>query len=225
MGIADLIQVVSQSRKTGALVLSSDGLDARLYYRKGNLVDARSGENRGMDVLVRIIDWTGGEFEFKPGVETDTSSLDMDVHRAVMTAAKLRDERKMEEAQRMREENERAAQACDPAMVEQLRQLISMAEFVRHVSVLDAEGRLVGEAFGSGTAPDGLRNLSLNLHSFAKQYPRAEMKRVVIEDEAGTVALARMPEDRSLVLVADRAASLGVVCVTLGKLLASLTSR
>ncbi len=267
MGIVDLIQFFGQSRKTGVLLLNSEGQEARLYYRKGNLTDARAGQDSGMDVVSHVIDWTGGDFEFQAGVESDDPVLDIDLPRALMTAVKIRDERKMaeerrrqeEEARRKQEEElkrqaeearrreqeelerrveearrqeqetrleeqRRVEQALDPETCAQLNQWISGAEFVQHVAILNPDGWLIAEAHGHQAPANGFREVSKSLHAFARHYTRSDMKRVVIEDEAGTVVLARMPQDRALVVAADRAASLGVVCVTFGKLLARLSS-
>jgi hypothetical protein len=299
VGIVDLIQFVGQSRKTGALVLNSRGNEARLFYRKGNLVDARTGRDEGLEALSQIIGWNQGGFEFQPGAMSESPTLELDLTRALMAAAKIRDARKQEEQkrkleaeerQRLAEEKRRAEEAerlrlaaeqqrkreeeekrrlaedrqrlewekrwleeekhrqaeqksrleaeeklrreeeeaeqepLDQETSEQIAGWMAKSEFLQHVSLLGADGRLIGEAHAPGAVPNGLRGLSLHLHSFAQRYPRSDMKRVVIEDEAGTVVLLTLPEGRVLIAVADRAASLGIVCMTLGKLTARLTS-
>ena len=221
LGIVDLIQFVNQARKTGALVVSGAGGDARLYYRKGNLIDARLGKEAGIEVLVRAVDWTSGEFEFVPDVETQEETIQMDLHRAVMQAVKIRDERKMEEERRKSEELARTQATPAPGPGTDLNQLMAMGDFLRHIIILDAEGRVVGQAHSPGTPPNEAEGVAVTLHILARNYPRKELRRAFIEDDAGTVVLAKLPDDRTLVVVADRVASLGVISVTVGK----LTSR
>jgi hypothetical protein len=229
LAVVDLIQFVHQARQTGALQLKGAGQEARLFYRQGALVDARSGPHAGLEVLIRVIDWTSGEFEFLAGQESSETTIDMDLHRAVMMAVKLRDERKAEEE---RQQAERAAQAKARAHAgnghaasEQLKQLVSMGDFLLHLCLLDGEGRLLGEAHGSRAENRDLAPVVAAMAEFARTYPRGEMKRMFIEDEAGTVVLAGVPGERLLLAIADRGAPLGAVSVTLGKLLAKLDAN
>ena len=91
LSVVDLVQFVHQTHKTGALVLNGDGGEAQLFYRDGDLIDARLGNEAGLEVLVRTVDWSRGEFEFQQGVEAQAETIQMDLHRAVMNAVKIRD--------------------------------------------------------------------------------------------------------------------------------------
>jgi ATP-dependent Clp protease ATP-binding subunit ClpA len=117
---------------------------------------------------------------------------------------------------------EKTPQPLDAETCEQFDQWIAKSPFLRHVSLLDAEGRVIGEAHAHGASPNGNYKLSQHMREFVREYPRAEMRRVVIEDEAGTVVLANLPRERLLIAVADGSVSLGNVFVTLSKMTASL---
>lgn len=227
LAVVDLIQFVHQARQTGALQLKGAGQEASLFYRQGALVDARSGPYAGLEVLVRVIDWTSGEFEFLAGQEASEVTIDMDLHRAVMMAVKLRDERKAEEERQRAERaaRERAHANNGHAASEHLRQLIGMGDFLLHLCLLDGEGKLLGEAHGSRAESGDLSPVVTAMAGFARTYPRGEMKRMFIEDEAGTVVLAGVPGERLLLAIAERGAPLGAVSVTLGKLLAKLDAN
>lgn len=295
--VVELIQLIGQARKTGALAMSSGDRESVLYFRKGELVDVRTGPDKGIEALSQIIDWRDGAFEFRGGAVTSEVTIYMDAHDALTAAARLRDENKQraqEEALRKQEEEQglaaepmsllepaarnetltagwqfsaeewrqqemevvrRDAPGYEPAPVaavpqtelhpeqrahivgaaeepvpepldsvtcEQIGQWIARSPFLLHVSLLDGDGRVIGEAHAPGTSPNGTSKLSQHMLAFAREYPRAEMRRVVIEDEAGTVVLANLPQERLLIAVADSSVSLGNVCVTLSKMTVSL---
>ena len=142
-----------------------------------------------------------------------------DVHRAVMQAVKISDERRMEEEKQKAEMQERARQPVG----EQLQEMVSAVAFVQYACVFESAGQPMGEARSAKANVDGMEDLRTCLHRFARGYPRVDMKRAFIEDRAGTVVLAGMPEGRVLMVVADGNASLGGASVSVGKLVSRLT--
>ena len=344
--VVELVRLIGQARKTGALAMSSGDNESVLYFRKGTLIDASAGKDQGLDALSQIVDWSDGTFEFRNGAESDDVTIDMDVHAALIAAAGINNEktaRAQEEAWRKQDEEKRLAAESKPVHVaeeqpepmvekqpepaveekpvlgaeqaseygvflsaepeqqisetkataestiivpeidsrptdaysysyafeaqpervaepqpepvteekaevrleqstyssysaaeeqtpqpldaetcERISQWIAKSPFLRHVSLLDAEGRVIGEAHALGASPNGTARLSQHMREFVREYPRAEMRRVVIEDEAGTVVMASLPQERLLIAVADGSVSLGSVCVTLNKMTISL---
>jgi len=222
LGVVDLIQFVHQAHKSGTLELSGPDGKAQFFYRKGSLVDARLGDCAGLEVLVCTVDWCTGEFEFLPGEDDREQTIQMDVHRAVMNAVKIRDERRMEEEKRRAEAQVKAQQAAVPTLGNQLREMISGIAFLQYACVLDSAGQPLGEARGANGGAKGIEDLRACLHQFARSYPREGMKRIFIEDRAGTVVLAGMSEGRVLITLADGSASLGGVALNVGKLVSRL---
>ena len=132
LAVLDVVQFVNQAHLSGALVLKSAEEEAALFYRKGGLVDARLGEVSGLEVLVRIVDWTAGSFVFHPGMEAPGETIRMDLHRAVMYALKARDERKLENEKRKAEEIRQKA----VSLKDHLAELIAPLEFTAPASAL-----------------------------------------------------------------------------------------
>ena len=69
-----------------------------------------------MEALVRMVDWIEGSFEFLNDSEPTRKTFDMDLHRAVMQALKVHDERKEEEA-RLKLEKSAVAEPDDGTLV------------------------------------------------------------------------------------------------------------
>jgi pSer/pThr/pTyr-binding forkhead associated (FHA) protein len=70
--LPDLLQLLSTSRKSGVLVLRSDGGVGKLYLRKGQIYYASIDENFNMSprkAIFRMLSWTQGFFELEPADE------------------------------------------------------------------------------------------------------------------------------------------------------------
>ncbi len=68
MGVVDLLQTFEMGRKSGRATLRDDGLEAKIYFRDGKVVDAEHGKLRGEEAIYRCLIWTRGSFnvEFEP---------------------------------------------------------------------------------------------------------------------------------------------------------------
>ena len=152
LGVLDIVQFVNQAHLSGTLALKSGTEEAALFYRKGGLVHASLGSLTGVEVLVQIVDWTTGSFEFRAGEETGEETIRMDLHRAVMYALKTRDERKLEAEQRKAQQT--PPPPAKPSPREQLTDAIAPLEFLREVSIFDAGGVLVAAGRGGGISKD-----------------------------------------------------------------------
>jgi len=67
--LPDLLQLLSTSRKSGVLVLRSDGGVGKLYMRKGQIYFASIDDSFKMGprkAIIRMLSWTSGFFELEP---------------------------------------------------------------------------------------------------------------------------------------------------------------
>ena len=220
LAVLDVVQFVNQAHLSGSLVLKSGPEEAELFYRKGGLVHARSGNLSGVEVLVRIVDWTTGNFNFTPGAVSPEESIRMDLHRAVMYALKTRDERRLEAEKRKLADAAEAEKKASPS--EQLAEVISQLDFVQHAMVFDGSGML-GSAARKGVAGDDLAPLCKTLMNLTSDYARGRLRRAILDDEKGTVLLSVLPRNRCWVaVVAERGVALGAVMAGMGRLVAQL---
>jgi hypothetical protein len=221
MPIIDLVQFPHSGRRTGHLIISGTDEEAKLCYENGSLVHATLGDLSGMDALVRIVDWDEGTFEFLPDAEPDARSIDLDLHRAVMQALKLHDELKREEEERRAKEAS-VQDNGDEALTAQLSEYVGSNDYALHASILAPDGNLIASVDGPDGAPEGIETLRNALHSLVQTYPRGALRRILIEDELGTVTLVGLRDGGSLIAVAGKGASLGSVSMSVGRLAAGL---
>ncbi|HEY1754930.1 MAG TPA: DUF4388 domain-containing protein [Bryobacteraceae bacterium] len=219
LAVLDVVQFVNQAHLSGSLLLKSGSEEAQLFYRKGGLVHASLGALSGLEVLIRIVDWTAGTFNFDAGAVTTEESIRMDLHRAVMYALKTRDERKLESEKRQAAEVPPVEKEISPD--ERLAEAISQLEFVRQAVVFDGDGVLASTA-RNGAHGDELAPLCKSLAALTSDYPRGRLRRAILDDENGTVLVSCLPRKRWVVVVAERGVALGAVMAGMGRLVAKL---
>lgn len=69
VSIFDAIQVIENSRLTGALAITSNTRLGRLHFNEGRIVGAETGETTGEDAFRKIIEATSGTFDFEKSVK------------------------------------------------------------------------------------------------------------------------------------------------------------
>jgi predicted regulator of Ras-like GTPase activity (Roadblock/LC7/MglB family) len=221
LGVIDLIQFPHAGRKTGELIIVGTEHEARLYYEKGNLVHARMEDVEGHDVLVEVVAWTQGEFEFRLDVEAERKSIEMDLHRSLMHALKTRDERE----ERRRQQGSDDVRRADRKTIDPLRRFVDSTEWATHASLVGKDGEILGEVNAEGRQPEQYENLRNCLLSLLMTYPRDGFGRLFIEDDEGTIVLSRIDADLHLLIVATADAPMGAVSVGVGKFAASLHEK
>lgn len=88
MGVVDLLQVMETGKKSGIVHVSSDPVKSggyvsgsqergTMFFRDGNIVDAKLGEKTGAEVVYRMLLWEDGvfEIEFKQISRSDVVNL------------------------------------------------------------------------------------------------------------------------------------------------------
>lgn len=68
MGIPDIVQILHQGRKTGALLLTSDGEQGTIFFKDGGIVDASWRGLRGEEAFYAIVGIVKGGFTIDPSV-------------------------------------------------------------------------------------------------------------------------------------------------------------
>jgi hypothetical protein len=90
--LADVIQLVSASGKTGKFTLVRGDEEGALYLKLGRIVHAHLGDLVGEEAVHALASWTSGEFHFAPAEETDVVSIHKSNARLLMEAAHQHDE-------------------------------------------------------------------------------------------------------------------------------------
>jgi len=93
--LADIVQLVAVSGKTGMFSLSRASESGAVYLSSGQIVHARLGEVEGEDAVYSLALWTSGSFQFSPGVESDKQTITRSNTNLLMEAARRSDEWKI----------------------------------------------------------------------------------------------------------------------------------
>ena len=95
--LLDLVQTLSQGRRTGTLVLNYMGKTGKLGFRNGNMVTATLGDTLGEEAFYNVACWADGDFCFEAQTEpqdNDPGKVGTDLMGLMMEAMRRIDEAK-----------------------------------------------------------------------------------------------------------------------------------
>jgi hypothetical protein len=93
--VPDIIQLVSVSGKTGMFMLARGSERGYIFLRSGRIVHAELGGLTGEEAVYALAIWSTGDFQFTPGKEVETVSIDKTNTSLLMEAARRLDEWKV----------------------------------------------------------------------------------------------------------------------------------
>jgi CRP-like cAMP-binding protein len=92
IGVADLVQTMHGSRRTGRLTLTHGQENGDLYFSSGALMGAQRGLLLGNDALFAMLRWREGRFAFEQGAFDAIGPIRGDVIQLLMEGLRLMDE-------------------------------------------------------------------------------------------------------------------------------------
>lgn len=221
LGATQLVQFPHFGRKTGELLVFNEDKEARFYYSQGKLIHASMGLIEGIEVLIDVIGWTDGAFEFRIGVESDRKSIEQDFHQVLMTALVQKDERAKEKKDM---NGQSSSSLIYDRITKILEQFVSSTPFVVFSCVLDSKASIMSESEVSEAAAKDLTRVQKVLYPFISEYPR-ELAKLNLIDKSGIVTLVRIKGSRYLVVFSNSDASIGVATMKTEKLVSLLESQ
>ena len=90
--LADVIQLISVSGKTGMFHLKKEQHIGSIYLKDGNIVHAELDEIKGEEAVYELAIWNDGEFNFEPDVEPGVKTISKSNTNLLMEAARRLDE-------------------------------------------------------------------------------------------------------------------------------------
>jgi hypothetical protein len=223
LDVVVLLQLPSTGGKTGELVITpiTGEEEGHIFYADGRLVHAEVGSVTGLDALVEVVDWSQGEFEFRLDMPSPQTTIDMDLARAVMLALKMRDERRAAEQERQASLDAAESGPSPTALQQTLEQFVSATPFALQACVLRPDGTSVAEANDLARPVEAADLLRSSLCALAATYPRDGLRRILVDDSAGTGCLVPVGSEGFLLVLATKEASLGALTVAAGRLAAT----
>jgi len=93
--LADIVQLVAVSGKTGMFSLTRANENGAVYLQNGQITHARVGDVEGEDAIYALALWTSGTFQFSPGSEGDKQTITRSNTNLLIEAARRSDEWKI----------------------------------------------------------------------------------------------------------------------------------
>jgi len=219
MNIIDLIQFPHSGSKSGELVIANNNKEAKLFYDQGNLVHASMGTLDGEDVLVEVVDWHKGEFEFHKEKKASKKSIEKDLHKVLMNALKASDDRKQQQSLEIAEST---FDIVNNDLSQVLKNCISANESVLFTCILNNDGAIQTQAQNEEITLEFIDIIIDTLQILLKSYPRKGFSKLVLEDDSGVVALSRLDSEKKLVLIVDKGTPMGAASMTMAKLASNI---
>lgn len=93
--LADIVQLVAVSGKTGMFSLTRAAERGVVYIQNGQITHAKVGDIEGEDAIYSLALWSAGDFQFSPGVESESKTITRSNTNLLMEAARRSDEWKI----------------------------------------------------------------------------------------------------------------------------------
>ncbi|MBI4726323.1 DUF4388 domain-containing protein [candidate division TA06 bacterium] len=90
--LADILQLISLGKKTGALNVGSESDKGAIFFEGGAAVFASAGDIHGDGAITRILRWRKGSFIFKPDETAGRHNVQSPIMHLVLEAARQIDE-------------------------------------------------------------------------------------------------------------------------------------
>lgn len=93
--IPDIIQLVSVSGKTGMFTLTRGAERGYIFLKNGQMTHAKLGDVAGEEAVYALAIWSTGEFQFTPGEEAESATIQTSNTSLLMESARRIDEWKV----------------------------------------------------------------------------------------------------------------------------------
>jgi hypothetical protein len=178
--LADIVQLVAVSGKTGMFSMTRASEKGYVYLQNGQITHAKVGEVEGDDAIYALALWNQGTFQFSPGVESDAHSITRSNTNLLLEAARRSDEWKI---------LSRKIPATDSVPV-----LIARDGMTGPVTLTPLEWRVVTKTDGQRSIEDIARGLKLSSFDVAKTlYGLVTAELVEMSKARGAAAPAPAP--------------------------------
>jgi Domain of unknown function (DUF4388) len=152
--LADIVQLVAVSGKTGMFSMTRASEKGYVYLQNGQITHAKVGDLEGDDAIYALALWNQGTFQFSPGVESDAHSITRSNTNLLLEAARRSDEWKI---------LSRKIPATDSIPV-----LVARDGMTGPVTLTPLEWRVVAKTDGQRSIEDIARSLKTSSFDVAK---------------------------------------------------------
>ena len=92
MSLPDVVQVLSNGRKSGRLVLRAGGQSGEVWFKDGAIWDATFGAHSREDAFYAMLALTDGDFELDPGQAPSTRRIEASTESLLLEGMRRLDE-------------------------------------------------------------------------------------------------------------------------------------
>lgn len=217
----ELLQLLASGKKTCELRIVSSAGEAHVFFDRGALIHAELRDATGEAVLPEVVGWTDGSFEtLPPPAELPARTIEKDLSSIILNALKQNAEQRRVTSER----GQRRTMPIATTVQSVLEGWVQNGGSVLHLSVFDTRGAVLAQASDRERAPEAVPELHQSSMGFLTGYPRRGLRRVLLDDALGIVAIARLDDARFLMALAAAGTQPGALSLCLGKVAAQLAA-
>lgn len=90
--VVDILQMLSMTKRNGALTLRSGQKEGSIYIKDGRVVDANLERWRGVSAVNKILTWKEGNFEFHEGAKSPGETINVRTDNLLLDGLRRLDE-------------------------------------------------------------------------------------------------------------------------------------
>jgi len=91
-GLSDVLQLIHIGRRTGVLVVESDGQKAEIFFQDGEAVHAVLGDITGEQAVYKVFNWSRGSFDFEAKIVPTPKTITFGSQNLILEATRRIDE-------------------------------------------------------------------------------------------------------------------------------------
>jgi DNA-binding MarR family transcriptional regulator len=91
-GLSDVLQLIHIGRRTGVLVIISDGQRAEIFFQDGEAVHAILGDVIGEQAVYKVFNWSRGKFDFEAKIVPTPKTITVGSQNLILEATRRIDE-------------------------------------------------------------------------------------------------------------------------------------
>ena len=97
INLISLLQLIALEKKTCTVIAIKSNKKAKIYFKNGELMDAETGNLKGVEAMFEILPWDNCILEIHNRCKLQTKNIPYDLHHLILEAMRIEDEKKAEE--------------------------------------------------------------------------------------------------------------------------------
>ncbi len=97
INLVSFLQLISLEKKTCTVTVNKSDKSAKIYFKNGELMDAETGDLKGVEAILEILPWENCMLEIQNRCKIQAKKIPYDLNHLILEAMRIADEKKKKE--------------------------------------------------------------------------------------------------------------------------------